>query len=465
VDHYVYKGSATQRNPLIPLSLCSTNYNAKISFSSIIKGMSRKKVQQAKRQFKSEGRSTSEAFATSFGQDNPRHDHSRNVENVLVIQGGGSLGAFGCGVFKALTKKGIGIDIASGTSMGAVNAAIIAGSKSGSPEKDLENFWRELAESSYKVIPDFVFLGFDERTARVAPERVSSAGLNAALFGVPNMFLPRWLQFAAGSAESAVADAQRNPHGLLPQNWTYLYDHSPLGDTLDKYIDFAKLRPRELGGSEQVDTRVRLLITAVNVLTSEPILFDSSRNPIEKKHILASTAYPLYGFPWIKLGDDTFGWDGSLLDNTPLRHVIQASPRNDKNVYIVENYSRNIDELPSNMMEVLDRTRDIIFSDKTKMSIRMSRFITRQIKLIEDLYDIFETADHSRFESSKIKHIKNEYQKLVHEHGAEILSVARIVRDDASATHLLKNADFSPAEIIRLIKEGEQKTLEHLEGK
>jgi len=84
-----------------------------------------------------------------------RHNDSRNVENVLVLQGGGSLGSFACGVFRALVKRTIRIDIVAGTSIGAVNAAIIAGSKSDSPEKDLENFWIEIAESSHNILRHF----------------------------------------------------------------------------------------------------------------------------------------------------------------------------------------------------------------------------------------------------------------------------------------------------------------------
>lgn len=85
----------------------------------------------------------------------PRHKESRDVENVLVLQGGGSLGAFACGVFKALVKKNVRIDIVAGTSIGAVNAAIIVGSKNDHPEKDLEDFWIEIAESNPNIIADF----------------------------------------------------------------------------------------------------------------------------------------------------------------------------------------------------------------------------------------------------------------------------------------------------------------------
>lgn len=83
-----------------------------------------------------------------------RHQSSRKTENVLVLQGGGSLGAFACGVYKTLTRNGIKFDIVAGTSIGAVNGAIIAASKNETPEKDLEDFWLELSESLTSIMPD-----------------------------------------------------------------------------------------------------------------------------------------------------------------------------------------------------------------------------------------------------------------------------------------------------------------------
>ncbi|MDQ3970532.1 MAG: patatin-like phospholipase family protein, partial [Thermoproteota archaeon] len=94
-------------------------------------------------------------------ESHPRHKKSRNIENVLVLQGGGSLGAFACGVFKALVKKNIRIDIAAGTSIGAVNAAIIVGSKTDHPEKDLEDFWMEIAESNPMLLSDTFTFEYD----------------------------------------------------------------------------------------------------------------------------------------------------------------------------------------------------------------------------------------------------------------------------------------------------------------
>lgn len=393
---------------------------------------------------------------------NKRHNSSRKVEHVIVLQGGGSLGAFACGAFKAMVKEGIKIDIASGTSVGAINAAIIAGSKSDQPEKDLEEFWMELAESSYSIVPDFFFFDYNQDVGTMSFKRMPAASINSALFGVPKMFVPRWL---GGGADPVLKDiVGQNGSTMMPYRWTYLYDHSPLGKTLEKYIDFSKLDSNQtLKKSSHYNAR--LIITCVNVLTAEPMVFDSAKMRIQTRHLLATTAYPAYGFPWVEIEDETYGWDGSLLDNTPVRAVLTASPRNDKRIYIIENYLRNIDKLPSNLVEVADRTRDIIFSDKTKSSLRLAKFISRQIRLIEELYDVFESTEHSKFDRQKIKFIKEEYDAVVNKHGAEILDVSRISRERIGTPHLLKNADFSPKQIRELIEQGERKTQDYLKKK
>src|SRR5690606_13557834 len=112
-----------------------------------------------------------------------------------------------------------------------------------------------------------------------------------------------------------------------PRNWTYIYDHSPLGDTLNKYIDFKKLNLAAT--NEELPSVLRLIITAVDVLTAKPLIFDNTQTEIKTKHILASTGYPIYGFPWVEVEDNVYGWDGSLLSNTPIREVLYVSPRND----------------------------------------------------------------------------------------------------------------------------------------
>ena len=398
-------------------------------------------------------------------ESHPRHKESRNTENVLVLQGGGSLGAFACGVFKALVKKNIRIDIAAGTSIGAVNAAIIVGSKSDHPEKDLEDFWIEIAESSPMIIPDTFSLEHDTTARRYITKKMSSASANAAVFGVPKMFIPRWylwrweenmLSIKNGKEDKDEKDKQY----FDPRSWTYLYDHSPLAKTLDKYIDYKKLNLAAT--QEELPSVLRLIITAVDVMTSKPLVFDNTKVEITAKHILASSGYPIYGFPWIEIEDGVYGWDGSLLSNTPVREVLSVSPRDDKNIFIVENYPRKIHRLPSNMAEVESRAKDIIFSDKNMDNIKMSKLITRQIQLIERLYEVFDKSDQSKLDPEEVKKIKSEYNTLIDNYGAEIKSVTRIIRSEVESPTLFQNADFSPKTIKELIAQGERKTMEKL---
>ena len=76
-------------------------------------------------------------------------------------------------------------------------------------------------------------------------------------------------------------------------------------------------------------------------MTSKPLIFDNTKMEITAKHILASSGYPIYGLPWVEVEDSVYGCDGSLLSNTPVREVLSVSPRDDKNIFIVENYTRN----------------------------------------------------------------------------------------------------------------------------
>jgi len=387
----------------------------------------------------------------------PRHKRTRSLENVLVMQGGGSLGSFACGVFKALVKKNIRIDIVAGTSIGAVNAAIIAGSKSDQPDKDLEDFWIEVSESNMQIIPDLWTYEWDSYNKEYLVKKISSASINAAIFGVPKMFVPRWQM---GNSSSLIRKMNEGNYFDL-QNWTYIYDHSPLEKTLEKYIDYKKLN---LAATQEERPNVlRLIMTAVNVMTGKPLVFDNTLTEIKAKHILACAGYPIYGFPWVEIEDNVYGWDGSLLSNTPIREVLFVSPRNDKNIFIVENYSQNIDRLPTNMTEVINRYKDILFCDKDMYNIQLSKLITRHINLIEKLYDKFEKyTDKTKIEVEELKKIKEEYTNLIENYGAEIKSVTRITRSETESPTMLKNADFSTKTIKNLIEQGERKTLEKL---
>jgi NTE family protein len=391
------------------------------------------------------------------------------IENVLILQGGGSLGAFGCGVFKALASSNIKIDIIAGTSIGGLNASIIAGSKEERhPEKALEDFWLELAEGSTgksNVKINFPFIGSSpdsghSMSTAAGAATSSSAGhsatthiseikslisfYNSAIYGNEKVFMPRW------RPEYALTD----PEYFTPYGWTYLYDHSPLINTLEKYVDYNKLQPKG-------KPNAHLIITAVNVLTSEPLIFDSSKQQITSKHILATTGYPRYYFRWVEVEKGVYAWDGSLLSNTPLREVIDISPVNDKRIFLVENYPKKIDKLPDNLLEVEHRSRDIMFSDKTLHNIQMSKAFTYYLSFIDELYHMieerFDFEKEKNEDKEKFKKIRTKYKKISEEHGAEIKYVHYISRDEPFPD-LYENADFSIDAIKASIKEGESKT-------
>lgn len=393
---------------------------------------------------------------------NHNHKHEKGVENVLILQGGGSLGAFACGVFKGFAKKNVKFDIIAGTSIGGINGAIAAGSNNDRPEVDLENFWLDLAESSYNIIPDIFTFDFDYQKYQTKLKRSPAASLNAAFYGVPDFFIPRWLNFNISNLDSSQIEQYYQP----PWKWTYIYDNSVLSKTLEKYIDFKKLSPRsQQNNTNEGNSNInpRLIITAVDVLTAEPLIFDSYKKHIEMKHLLATIGYPQYGFPWVEVSEGTFAWDGSLLSNTPIREVMVASPSKNKNIFVVESYPKKIEKLPANMSEVMSRSKDLMFSDKTQSLQKMSRLITRHVNLIETLYDIFQDSDQSKIDKDKIDYINKEHSLLVDRYGAKILKLNRITKVVPETQYPLQNADFSVETIKELIRQGEKKAVEYLD--
>lgn len=240
---------------------------------------------------------------------------SAKIENVLVLQGGGSLGAYECGVYKALREHGTKFDIIADTSIGAVNAAIIVGSESRNSVMDLENFWLEIVDTIIpSIIPDNI--------------RPSISVLYGFIYDNRNVFEPKRIF----------------PYQAMYYYLTcpYLYDVLSLKNTLSRYIDFTRLNNKS--------ALPRLIITATDIQDSESVTFDSMNVNIDLEHIISCVGYPFYGISWIQK-DGRYLWDGSLQSNTPLREVIDASPRNDKNVYIVNLFPRKHHDLPTNMFE------------------------------------------------------------------------------------------------------------------
>jgi predicted acylesterase/phospholipase RssA len=208
---------------------------------------------------------------------------SKQEEGVLVLQGGGALGAYQAGVFEALYAAGIKPDWVAGTSIGAINSALIAGNPPERRVSRLAEFWH-LVSSAWPALS-----WFNDRPARSRLNEVSAALVT--LFGVPGFFTPR------------VPPAPFQPAGT-PGAISY-YDTTPLIGTLERLIDF------DLVNSGPV----RLSVCAVNVQTGNFTYFDSAHQRLDVRHIAASGALPP-GFAPVEIDGEHY-WDGGLVSNTP----------------------------------------------------------------------------------------------------------------------------------------------------
>lgn len=341
-------------------------------------------------------------------------------ETVLIFQGGGSLGAYECGVYKALNRHGIEFDIVAGTSIGAINASIITGSKSNEPATALEEFWLDLAEG---VTPP----GLSNEV------RSYFSSSYSAIFGNPKIFFPKWFVPSLDY--------------FMPFFWPFLYDISPLKNTLKQYVDFEKI---------QDPTTPRLIVTSTDIQNAKPSVFDSKYDNIDADHVLASAGYPFYGISWTQK-NGKYLWDGTLLSNTPLRDVINASPKHDKRVYIVDLFPDKQPQIPRNMFEVWHRARDIMYSDKTDQNAHVSKVINCYLKLIRQMYEILGDSNLDESSRLKIANLEQEYNRLASDRGAIIEQIIRIKRREHSH-FLFEDADFSLDTIRGLIDRGDRDT-------
>ena len=383
------------------------------------------------------------------------HSPTLESETVLVLQGGGSLGAYECGVYKGFNKNGIIFDVLAGSSIGAINTSIIASAQNAGidePSSILEDFWLSLSENmsfpNQFLQSPFPFMSSDEMMA-------IWSSFYSMLYGNPKAFLPRWF----------------NPDSkdyFMPYKWTYLYDKTPLKKTLKQYVDIDKLKKIDRHrNNNNKDNKApsRLIITSTDMQKGEPVIFDSAYSDIDIDKIVACAGYPFYGLRWTEK-DGKYLWDGSLLTNTPMLEVLRRSPQINKKFYIVDVFPRQQKELPTNMIEVWHRARDIVFMDKTDKNIEMLKVTEKYLSLIKTIYDILHDDDAKvdQTTKNKLKEIELEYHSLNQKHGASITDLVRIGRRERSLHYLFEDADFSTYRIKKLIAEGE-KDVDHILAK
>ena len=263
---------------------------------------------------------------------------------ALVLQGGGALGSYQCGVYEALHEAGLRPNWFAGTSIGAINAAILAGN---APERRVERlveFWETICEPAGGVAP----------AALVMRSALAWLPSNSALAAWANSF----------GALGALTFGQQGFFGVRPQppflfhdgspKATSFYDTTPLRATLERFVDFDRINAGD---------GVRLSVGATDVANGNFRYFDSARERIGPAHVMASGALPP-AFPAVEI-DGRHYWDGGLVSNTPLDHVLQAQPRRDSLVFQVDLWSAR-GNLPNTLMDVLERQKDIQFSSRTR---------------------------------------------------------------------------------------------------
>lgn len=261
---------------------------------------------------------------------------------ALVLQGGGALGAYQGGVFEGLEEAGIPLNRLAGISIGALNTAVIAGNAPEHRLARLREFWETicLPNSPFSTLPAAVEQSiFDMNDgARQILGHMNAA--RAVLDGQYGFFRPRLFApiFPGVHVEPGAAS---------------FYDISPLKSTLERFCDFDRINASDLHVS----------VGAVNVRTGNFVFFDNREIRLRAEHFIASAALPP-AFPPVEI-DGEYYWDGGLVSNTPLGHVLQGRPMRDTLVFQVDLWSAR-GAVPTNMSEVSDRMQDIRYSSRTR---------------------------------------------------------------------------------------------------
>ncbi len=268
---------------------------------------------------------------------------------VLVLQGGGALGAYHAGVFQAMHEAGIEPDWVIGTSIGAINAALIAGNAPQERLARMREFWR--------LVEWRDVFGF----SRAVPSWIAGpfANLDTLARGVPGFFEPN--PFALAGA--------RAPVGL---DHAAYYLTAPLRKTLDGLVDWKRIARGPM----------RLTVGAVSARTGAMRYFDSRTETIAAEHVMASGALPP-AFPAVRIDGEPY-WDGGIYSNTPIEAVLDDNPRRSGTVFNVHLWNPSGDE-PKSIWEVLGRQKDIQYSSRAVSHVNRQKQIHRLRHVISTL--------------------------------------------------------------------------------
>ncbi|HEY9106320.1 MAG TPA: patatin-like phospholipase family protein [Roseateles sp.] len=280
---------------------------------------------------------------------------SPHPQVVLVLQGGGALGAYQVGVFEALHEAGVEPDWVIGTSIGAINAALIAGNPPARRMDRLNEFWRHVEQQNTLAGPlDWLGMGN------------LMANMTTVMRGIPAFFEPNLAALRGSQARLGVDKAA-------------YYRTDPLRATLTGLVDFDQLRH---GGT-------RLTVGAVNVKSGQMRYFDSRDEPVGLEHVMASGALPP-AFPAVVIDGEAY-WDGGLYSNTPIEAVLDDNPRRDALIFAVNVWHQTADH-PESIWQVMGRQKDIQYASRADSHIARQKQIHRLRHIIRELSHLMTPA-------------------------------------------------------------------------
>ncbi|VCU71341.1 hypothetical protein PIGHUM_03422 [Pigmentiphaga humi] len=292
------------------------------------------------------------------GNDSDRG--TRGYDTVaLVLQGGGALGSYQGGIYEGLAEAGLQPDWIAGISIGAINAAIIAGNPPERRVEQVRRFWEHICQPPL-LPPTPVDALRDTLAMLPAPAGTAVSAWEAwraVLEGQNGFFVPRLV-----------------PSWPLLHNpeTASVYDSGPLKRTLEEFVDFELLNSGAM----------RVSVGAVNVQTGNFAYFDNTEQPLTADHIMASAALPP-GFAPVQI-DGEYYWDGGIVSNTPLYKILQSNPERYALIFQVDLWSAH-GQLPGNLAEVPIRQKDIQYSSRTRLVTDYMRDVQEYRGLLREM--------------------------------------------------------------------------------
>jgi NTE family protein len=289
----------------------------------------------------------------------PKRPHERIA---LVLQGGGALGAYQAGAFEALADTEWLPDWVVGVSIGAINAAIIAGNPPLRRVERLAEFWHLITSGMTQFTGPATLMPWLRAMTENGEQRSvfhQFSAWHAAWLGIPGFFQPR------------LPPPPFQPDGT--SGALSLYDTSPLRATLESVIDFDLIN----------DGDIRLSLGTVNVRTGNSHYFDNRDTRIGPEHVMASGALPP-SFPPMMIDGEAW-WDGGILSNTPLQHVLDVCDRDESLLVFQVDLFNARGEVPKNFDDVMKRHKDILYSSRTRYTSNMAAELANTRRAISDL--------------------------------------------------------------------------------